>query len=343
MAKGVASFLGQNHRVDALKNTAFLQFEADNLDVDTIVFQSGNTVRYTFNGSPDLSEIVLGRFLTVNNSTNAINDGAFAITAVDDSSDFIEVTNSGRTSGAADEATDSPATAGTIEPLTVPAAANQGSLFIEKLLEVPAFFEEDGSNSAPSISGLTLVNTSGNPSAPSAGEFSVNYDTGELIFNSAQAGTSFEVDYWGKGSLVEAEEINGLRRLGGSVFEIPLIGDEGSPFLKAGSSPTIVADLVFKGTDVIGPPTRITVVVAGTSDGVTPRVRILDFDNGGAVVADATGPAVGGPPNGTLEASVTLDLGLLSNLSTGLAIWQVELSDPSGSGDAQISYLTMDF
>ena len=342
MAIGIASFPVKNHRFDALKVANFLRFQADNLDVDTIVFQSGNTVRYTFNGSPDLSEIVLRRFLTVNNSTNAVNDGAFIIEAVDDGSDFIDVINPARTSGAADEATDSPATAGTIEPLTVPASANQGSLFVEKVLEVPAFLNEDGGNAAPAISGLTLVNTSGNPSAPAAGQFSVNYDTGEFIFNSAQAGTSFEVDYFGKGSLVEEEEINKLQTVALTAFELTLIGDEGDPYLKA-NSPTIVADLLYKGSAVAGTPIRIKVIVAASGSDIEPRVWIIDFTNGGAIIADAKVGPLSGPPFGTLEASVILDLGALSNIPTGEAIWQVELSDDTDSGDAQISYLAMDF
>jgi len=81
------------------------------LDVDTIDWQSGTTVRYTFNGSPDLSSISNGDFLEVKLATKTSNNGIFVITDVNDGSDFIEVTNAARTDATDDEATDSPATA----------------------------------------------------------------------------------------------------------------------------------------------------------------------------------------------------------------------------------------
>lgn len=78
------------------------------LDVNTILHQSGNTIRYTFNGTPDLSNVKVGNYLAASSSTNASNDGTFVITAVSDGSDYIEVTNSGRSDNTDDEASDSP-------------------------------------------------------------------------------------------------------------------------------------------------------------------------------------------------------------------------------------------
>lgn len=83
------------------------------LDTDTIVFQSGNTIRYTFNGSPDLSGVGVNDHLRIIDAGKTSNNGTFIITAVDDGSDFIEVTNLNRLDGTDDEASDSPAT-GTI-------------------------------------------------------------------------------------------------------------------------------------------------------------------------------------------------------------------------------------
>ena len=34
--------------------------------------------------------------------------------------------------------------------------------------------------------------------------------TGEILFHPSRAGETFQVDYWGKGSLVESEDINAL-------------------------------------------------------------------------------------------------------------------------------------
>lgn len=75
------------------------------LDINTVVFQSGTTIRYTFNGTPDLSGVVVGDTLIVSGSGNASNDGIFTITAVSDGSDYIEVTNSAREDDTDDEAT----------------------------------------------------------------------------------------------------------------------------------------------------------------------------------------------------------------------------------------------
>ncbi len=82
-------------------------------DVDTILFQSDNTIRYTFNGAPDLSSLVVNDHARIRLAGNAINNGTFIITAINDGSDFIEVTNTARADDVADEASDSTATATT--------------------------------------------------------------------------------------------------------------------------------------------------------------------------------------------------------------------------------------
>lgn len=82
---------------------------ATDMDVDTISFQSGNTIRYTFNGTPDLSGVSIGDALLVVTATTAVNNGNFFITAVNDGSNFVDVTNFDRSSNTDDEATDSPA------------------------------------------------------------------------------------------------------------------------------------------------------------------------------------------------------------------------------------------
>lgn len=81
------------------------------LDVNTIAWQSGSVIRYTFNGAPNLSRARVGDYMTVESATNAINNGVFLITAVNDVSDYIEVLNPNRTDNTDDEAADSPATA----------------------------------------------------------------------------------------------------------------------------------------------------------------------------------------------------------------------------------------
>lgn len=83
------------------------------LDVDSIVWQSGTTVRVFFNGTPNLSGVGAGDFYLTKNNGNATNDGTFVISAVDDGADWVEITNDQRTDGTDDESSDAVGT-GTI-------------------------------------------------------------------------------------------------------------------------------------------------------------------------------------------------------------------------------------
>lgn len=77
-------------------------------DIDTIAWQSGTTVRYTFNGTPDLSALDTNPNARVNitGSSNASNDGKFVVTGHDDAGDWIEIDNALRTDATDDEVTD---------------------------------------------------------------------------------------------------------------------------------------------------------------------------------------------------------------------------------------------
>ena len=84
------------------------------------------------------------------------------------------------------------------ESITVPGSASN---YIVQLVEVP----DNGSvNSKPIISGLTRSEIY----PPSAGEFWVNYATGNIQFNVAEEGQTFSVAYWKRGSLVDSTDIN---------------------------------------------------------------------------------------------------------------------------------------
>ncbi len=75
--------------------------------------------------------------------------------------------------------------------------------YIIELYEVP----DDGSvNSKPLINGLTEVISY----PPGSGEFFINYDIGHISFHVDESNTSVDINYWKKGTLVEAEEINYL-------------------------------------------------------------------------------------------------------------------------------------
>jgi len=83
------------------------------------------------------------------------------------------------------------------ESFTIPASK------VLKLREVP----DDGTtNPKPVIAGL--VETTSYP--VSTGQFYVNYCTGYIEFHQNQVSDSIDITYWGKGSLVEADDINYL-------------------------------------------------------------------------------------------------------------------------------------
>lgn len=75
-------------------------------DINTIAWQSGNTIRIAFNGSPDLSAVAANDYFITSGNGNASNDGTFIITTVNDGSDYIEITNNDRSDATDDEATD---------------------------------------------------------------------------------------------------------------------------------------------------------------------------------------------------------------------------------------------
>ena len=86
------------------------------------------------------------------------------------------------------------------ETRTIPGAAGN---FIIELIEVP----DDGTvNSKPVITGYIESNTY----PPVAGSYYVNYNNGHIGFSADDAGNIVTIDYYAKGSLVEAEDINHL-------------------------------------------------------------------------------------------------------------------------------------
>ena len=102
------------------------------LNIDTIAWTSGSTVRYTFSGSPDLSGVVVGHQLQAAGCTNSLHNGTFEITAVSNVSDYIEVTNSS-ISDASNNESSSPGT-GTAKSNAAldrePTSAKQGQGFL---------------------------------------------------------------------------------------------------------------------------------------------------------------------------------------------------------------------
>lgn len=105
-------------------------------------------------------------------------------------------------------------TGSTSEQIEVPYEPDEYGYYTASLIEIPDNGSVSGVTSPPIISGLTEVkvspiNASGALTLTST-QFWINYQTGTLLFHPDQAGKTFAVDYWGKGSLAEVEEVNNL-------------------------------------------------------------------------------------------------------------------------------------
>ncbi len=83
------------------------------LNVNNITYlgqtTSGFITRYTFSGSPDLSSVLPGYYLTVTGADESENNGTYKIKEVNNTSDYIDVFNNSRQDASLDE-TGSPGT-----------------------------------------------------------------------------------------------------------------------------------------------------------------------------------------------------------------------------------------
>jgi len=99
-----------------------------------------------------------------------------------------------------------------------------------------------------------------------------------------------------------------------------------NPWLKTGSNSfIIVAKIRFKGSTAVGTPTAIKAV------GLRSTIKIFDFTNSLTI-------AEGG---NTSTTSVIFDLGTISNIPTGEAVFEVQLK--KNGGEAKMSALSLDF
>ena len=97
------------------------------------------------------------------------------------------------------------------EEIQVPEEADEYGFFSISLIEIP----ESSAETPIKIDGLTEFRSSPYDSKSKKyvlppNQFWVNYFTGQILFHRNQAGNSFTVDYYGKGSLVEADDVNDL-------------------------------------------------------------------------------------------------------------------------------------
>lgn len=80
-----------------------LDFSGNTFEIDSITWQSGNTIRYTFAGGTSFSPAAVGDYINITGCTNSVNNGTFEIVAL--SGLDIDITNTLRSSSDDDEAT----------------------------------------------------------------------------------------------------------------------------------------------------------------------------------------------------------------------------------------------
>lgn len=96
--------LALDFRCEVTTPDAFLRSGLDALDVESIVWQSANIVRITFAGTPTLTSVVVGDYITIYYDAEPNNNGTFKIDAVNSGSYYVDVVNRKRTSATGDTA-----------------------------------------------------------------------------------------------------------------------------------------------------------------------------------------------------------------------------------------------
>ncbi len=129
------------------EGNVFTPTDPRTFDVDTIEWQTGNTIRYTLNDNPDLSSLdptVTPLTLTITSAGNALNDGTFTVTEVGAAGYWIDVTNPARSDAVADEASDSPAV-GVLGGATLPVSLhrhNVAFVLFDRYLKMHMYYIE---------------------------------------------------------------------------------------------------------------------------------------------------------------------------------------------------------
>lgn len=84
-------------------------------DVESILWQSGNLIKYTFAGAPTLTAVAIGQYLLVHSDAKASNNGTFVIAVV--GTDYVTVINRSRSDNTDDVVSASTAVADICYPI----------------------------------------------------------------------------------------------------------------------------------------------------------------------------------------------------------------------------------
>lgn len=100
------------------------------------------------------------------------------------------------------------------ESITVPMSPP----YVVQLSEIP---DNGEIQSPPSIVGFLISETY----PPDPNEIYINYGNGQVAFDSSKAGNTYSIQYYAKGTLVDADHINYLYENKAEVSGVPLAGE----------------------------------------------------------------------------------------------------------------------
>jgi len=127
-------------------------------------------------------------------------------------------------------------------------------------------------------------------------------------------------------------EVNTLVN-GAKCIEITLSGNANNYLLAKNTTYTVLTSLIFKGTTILGSPTKIKAIIHVKTAAKPGDVRIYDLTNANAI-CEVTGISSLVP--------IVVDLGTLSNLPSGEAMFEVQAKDPLAD-EVYVSGLIIEF
>lgn len=114
-------------------------------------------------------------------------------------------------------------------------------------------------------------------------------------------------------------------------LSVKLTNRNGAPSQTASTVFAVRGNVIYDGTTTDKPITKIQAIVETTNNAASVQVRIFDFTNSNVIATSA----IVGPTVGSVQRTI-LDLGIISNLPTGQANFEIQLRNPAGSGAAQL-------
>lgn len=108
--------------------------------------------------------------------------------------------------------------------------------------------------------------------------------------------------------------------------DFPLTYSTNPYYDSAAGSYTLMRDTVFRGTSAMGTPTSMK-VTAWADSGGTCAVRVYDVTNSKVICSNESI---------TNTVKTAIDLGALSNLPTGEAVWEIQIYRKVGSGGIKV-------